>query len=658
MKLNQHNATTVRRNGLAPAQSEWLGYDRADRLTGMTRGKARRTLGPASQGAPPKPLTVDFEQRWTLDALDNWERFKQDDTGDGTWDIDQARRHDGDCRVTSIEEDGHVLFEPRYDAAGNMILHVPRPGNWNAGLRCWFDPWDRLTEVDDAFGRRLAEFDYDGLGRRTIKRTFDPNNPGKPQETRHFYYSTDWRILQERVERPNKSLGLTPPDREYIWGLRGPDDLLFRERFLPNGQIERLYAARDANFHVVAILDAAGQVQERYRFDAFGLPQVLHPDFQPRAVNQSLFDWNILFGGYFHDAETGLYLVRRRVYHPGLGRWLQTDPAGDADSPNLYAYVAGNPATYVDPTGEIIPLVIGLFFLGGAIAGAIHGWSETILSSDGDASTGEQILGAGLGAVFGGLNPIGAYAGAGGAAAGYWGGRLTGAWDPVAGLQWGGLAGGLAGGFSSAARQGLRTAAGTSSRRAAIWSGSRTGVQAIVPELTGAAIGATAFGFAGGDPLHGATLGMFGGRLTAGARSFVLRPRNLRVNIFGEGEAPSFLDVSTNVRWARGRRLSTEVPRRSARDILIRNAPIVDPLSSNTLSEIARIARPGTRITLSQAAPSQADILLHAFAGRSRTIRDAMHPRPNLLYPEFSYDQHILQFRVGLSRWYSWWEYL
>jgi hypothetical protein len=78
-----------RRNGLAPTQSEWFGYDRADRLTGMTRGKARRTLGPAPQGAPPKPLTVDFEQRWTLDAMDNWERFKQDDS---------------DCRITSMRQ--------------------------------------------------------------------------------------------------------------------------------------------------------------------------------------------------------------------------------------------------------------------------------------------------------------------------------------------------------------------------------------------------------------------------------------------------------------------------------------------------------------------------------------------------------------------------
>jgi hypothetical protein len=40
-----------------------------------------------------------------------------------------------------------------------------------------------------------------------------------------------------------------------------------------------------------------------------------------------------------------------RYYAPWLGRWMSADPIGLGDGTNVYAYVRGNPVTYVDPGG-------------------------------------------------------------------------------------------------------------------------------------------------------------------------------------------------------------------------------------------------------------------------------------------------------------------
>ncbi len=69
------------------------------------------------------------------------------------------------------------------------------------------------------------------------------------------------------------------------------------------------------------------------------------------------------------------------------------------------------------------------------------------------------------------------------------------------------------------------------------------------------------------------------------------------INIYGEGETAGFADYATEAVHAHGRPLTSTLPARVASDISMRDAP----LSSTTLAEMQRLARPGARITYANA---------------------------------------------------------
>jgi YD repeat-containing protein len=183
-----------------------------------------------------------FAEDWSLDMTGNWSTYRQDEDGDGNWDLNQSRAHNGANEITEIAgSSSHVA----HDRNGNMTK-IPKPDDWSAHFDLTYDAWNRLVTIED--GEDLvAEYQYDARSFRVVKKTYDGGELG---ETRDFLFNRRWQCVEERVDAS------TGADRQFVWGRRYIDDLILRDRDTSepvDGTLnERLYAMQDANWNVVA----------------------------------------------------------------------------------------------------------------------------------------------------------------------------------------------------------------------------------------------------------------------------------------------------------------------------------------------------------------------------------------------------------------------
>ncbi len=255
-------------------------------------------------------------------------------------------------RLRAVYEDGLLLEAYDFDLNGNRIAAFNDDGDHDAT----YDTRDRpLTQGSATFawaatGELQAKTDngatttyaYDALGNLKAVELGD----GTVVE-----YKVD--AQGRRVQRLLDGVA----DRAWIWrsalqpaAQLSPGGAVTQRYVYTNGTSPALIVTPGASYRLIKdhlgsvrrVVDTAtGEVVQTLDYDAWGRVLVdSNPGFQPFG-----------YAGGLYDGDTGLVRFGARDYDPETGTWLTPEPLGFAAGDNFYAYAAGNPVAYNDPTG-------------------------------------------------------------------------------------------------------------------------------------------------------------------------------------------------------------------------------------------------------------------------------------------------------------------
>jgi RHS repeat-associated protein len=287
-------------NTLNAALNEVHTYDGLNQLSSFNRNVGART------------------QNFGYDASGNWNTVS-------TNGVTQTRTANMQNEYTSVSG----ATTPTYDPNGNMSTD-------ETGKQYVYDAWNRLKVVKSAANVVLATYQYDARNYRVAEAV--------GANTRSLYYSSNWQLLEERVNGTARV--------SNVWSPVYVDAMVCRDRDSDNnGSLEeRLYPTHDANFNVTALVNASGVVVEKYAYDPYGVVTIYNASNV--VLGSSAYGWQHFHQGGRLDATSGLYHFRNREYSATLGRWVSMDPIRyDAGDANLYGYVRVNPIAKLDPAG-------------------------------------------------------------------------------------------------------------------------------------------------------------------------------------------------------------------------------------------------------------------------------------------------------------------
>ena len=205
-----------------------------------------------------------------------------------------------------------------WDKNGNMTSDGTNTYAWDAE--------NRLLKITYTGSNNFTDFVYDPLG-RCVKIVETTNN--SVTSTKQFVWCGT-----ERCEERDNSNALA-------------------RQFFTRGQINFSGGSGTNYFYTLdhlgstrEVTNSSAAIQAQYLYSPYGVKtnvvsETIPADFQ--------------YAGMYKHERSALNLTWFRAYKPDLGRWISRDPLGEAEGPNLFAYVDNDPLSWLDPLGlEII----------------------------------------------------------------------------------------------------------------------------------------------------------------------------------------------------------------------------------------------------------------------------------------------------------------
>jgi RHS repeat-associated protein len=321
-------------------------YDNASRLTGLTNALAGSTNPIAGYAYSLNSSSLRYSSKETTALFSRQNNYNYDSNnqltnayygggGIGT----RNYSYDATGNRTSTSQGTTNTVVPylvnncnQYTQVGSLLITHDKNGNMTTdqnGNTYSYDAQNRLIKAVSKGGSNTVIMAYDPQN-RVVARTING--------TATYYVYDNWKLLAEYDD-----YGVE--DAYYVHGPRADEPLTLN---ISTGGTS--YYIQDGNGNVTTMTDTSGNVIERYAYDPFGNVTITGPTGTTQST--SSVGNRFMFSGREYIAEIKLYDFRSRVYSPGLGRFIQTDPmrfqAGDN---NIYRYCGNNPISGADPMG-------------------------------------------------------------------------------------------------------------------------------------------------------------------------------------------------------------------------------------------------------------------------------------------------------------------
>jgi len=256
----------------------------------------------------PAPTGLPAQETFAYDAAGN-----REDSSNST-----AYDYDANNRILKSPNVGSYV----YDDSGNLIQR-------GTDESFTYNHENRLSQYTNSATGVSANYTYDPFGRRIKKQVAQA---GTTKVTHYLWEGQNLIAQYDELGNREKRYSYAPG------------------QFAPT-QIEDNTGIFDVHTdHLqtpILLTNSAGEIVWRAEYQAYG-KALVNEDVDEDA---SLVSFDLRRPGQWLDHESGLFYNYFRYYDPSLGRYITSDPIGQAGGFNTYAYVLNNPLYWIDPLG-------------------------------------------------------------------------------------------------------------------------------------------------------------------------------------------------------------------------------------------------------------------------------------------------------------------